>query len=164
MSGVTGGDDLAHLGRRLREAGDKDLMRELRKGLEAAMRPLGDLIAEGSPAYMPSGYEVTLMEALVSRTSTKTAGRTATVELVTYAQGKRGRRRQIRALNNPGRLRHPVYGRYRRIKRGWLIKNPWAAQNIRGGFFDDPVDANKENIREEARAAVRRVADKIVKE
>lgn len=164
MTEVTGGAELGRLGHRLREADRKDLMRELRKGMEAGVAPLGDLIVAGVPAYMPKDYELTLADALVSRTSTRTTGRSAAVELVMFGRGQRGKRRQIRTLNNPGVLRHPVFGRYRRVKAGYLVKGPWARQYIRAGFFDDPVDAHRDEIREEAREAMRRVAVKITKD
>jgi hypothetical protein len=164
MTEVTGRQELSLLGHRLREADRKDLMRELRRGLSEGMKPLGDLVLENIPPDMPKGYEATLAEAMQFKTAVNTSGQRATVEFKAWAKGKRGARRKVKTLNNPGLLRHPVYGRYRRVKKGYLIKNPWVDQHVKPGFFDDAADANKENLRHQAREAIRNVANKITKD
>ena len=162
MIHVTGDAELGRLGHRLRMATRDDLMRELRKGLTEGTKPLSAAIVEGIPAHMPKGYELTLADAMNFKTSIKTQGRSASVEHKSIAKGKRGKRREIRALER-GMLRHPVFGRYRRIKAGWLIKNPWVRQTVVRGFWSGPVHQNEDHIRREMRAAIHRVGQKITR-
>jgi len=165
MSGVTGDADLGRLGHRLRTAGRKDLIRELRRGAEQGVKPLSAAIIEGIPAHMPAGYEVTLAEAMHFTTSVRTTGRSAAVEHVSVGRGKRGKRgkrREIRALEK-GILRHPVHGRHRRVKAGYLIKNPWVRQTIVRGFWSTAVAQNEDDVRKEMRDAIRRVGQKITR-
>lgn len=164
MSGVSGGAQLRALGANLHEAGDKGLVRELRRGAEQGVKPLSQAIASGSPEYIPHGYEQTFAAALAFSTSVRTRGKSAAVEHVTKGKG-RVRPRQIRAINE-GWLRHPVFGRVRRLVRHWIHKattkvNPWVRQTIRRGFWDDPVEANEKHLKDEMQAVMRRVADKI---
>ena len=162
MSGVTGGAELGRLGHRLRTAGRKDLVSELRRGAERGTEPLSEAILAGIPRHMPAGYETTLAEAMHFKVSVRTTGRSAAVEHVSVGRGKRGKRREVRALEK-GVLRHPVFGRYRRIKAGWLIKNPWVRQTIVRGFWSTPVEQNKDHVREEMHDAIHRVGQKITR-
>lgn len=162
MSEVVGGAELGRLGHRLRTAGRKDLLRALRRGAEEGVKPLSAAILEGIPAHMPAGYEVTLADAMHFTTSVRTTGRSAAVEHVSIGRGKRGRRREIRALES-GRLKHPVFGRTRRVKAGYLIKNPWVRQTIVRGFWSTPVEQNKDHVRDEMHDAIHRIGQKITR-
>lgn len=133
--------------KRISDAGlGKDLARELK----AATRPLSDAIRIEAVAVAPSGYDPTLSASLRFPTAVNISRLVGLVTMRVYGDG-RSERRDIPALNR-GRLRHPVYGRYRRrkyatvqgrrvrIAGGQLIPNPWVAQRIRAGFIDRPVD------------------------
>jgi len=150
MSGVDGTDELALLGKRLRQAKDKTLTAELRKGLTKGMAPLSSLIKAASPNYMPAGYEQTFAASLQFRTSVRTTGRSAAVDLRAWADG-RTKRRRVRQLNK-GTLRHKSWG-----------KPPWHRQFIRVGFFSDPAAVAADDIRTEAQQAIHRVGQKITK-
>jgi len=150
MSGVDGHEELARLGQRLRQAGDKTLMRELRTGMAKGMAPLTALIRAAAPSYMPAGYESTFAASLRSRTSVRTTGRSAAVDLRLWADG-RTKRRRVRQMNK-GSLRHKTYG-----------KPPWRRQYIVAGFFSDPVDVQRDVVRDQAQQALHRVGQKITK-
>jgi hypothetical protein len=158
--GVTGYNELSALGFRLRQAKDVELTKELRKGLTDATKPLAKSIRERSPTYTPKGYEVTFATSLRFRTKIETGGASAAVDFVVTARGKT-QSRQIKEINR-GRLKHPVYGRSRYTRHGW-VKNPWAWQTVKPGFFDDPVRDSFDAVRAEIQQAMRRVAEKITR-
>ncbi|MBW8801111.1 MAG: hypothetical protein JF597_48470, partial [Streptomyces sp.] len=58
------------------------------------------------------------------RTALRTGSRTASLRLVTFADGKR-ERRDIRAIN-AGALRHPLFGH----------RKHWYTTRVRAGFFE----------------------------
>lgn len=149
-SGVSGHEQLASLGQRLREAGDKTLMRELRTSMVKGTAPLPNLVKATAADYMPAGYEMTFTHAIRTRTSVKTTGRTASVDLILWADG-RERRRRVRQLNR-GSIRHKTWG-----------KKPWHGQRIRRGFFTDPVILQERLIVDLAQQAMHDVAKKITK-
>lgn len=156
--GVSGYNELSALGHRLREAGDSGLMKELTKGLRDGIKPLSKTIRDWSPRYTPRDYEITFAKSLRFRTKVNTRGTTAAVDFVVTAMGK-ANPRKIKEIN-AGMLRHPVHGRYRRTRHG-RKKNPWVAQRIRAGFFDEPVEDDQDFIREQMHAAMARVTAKI---
>lgn len=149
-SGVGGHEELARLGQRLRGAGDKTLLRELRNSMVKGTAPLTSLLRAAAPNYMPDGYEQTFVHALRSRTSVKTTGRTAAVDLIVWADG-RSRRRRVRQMNR-GVIRHKTYGR-----------KPWHAQRIVAGFFSEPAAVQKDKVVDLARQAMHDVGQKITK-
>lgn len=157
---VTGYNELSRLGFRLREAGATGLTKELRKGLQEPLKPLAEQIRAGAPDHTPKGYEMTFARSLKFRTKVNLVGTTAGVDFSVTATGK-SQSRQIREINR-GRLKHPVYGRRRLTRHGW-INNPWAWQTVKPGFWDDPVRANFNAMRASMRAAMQRTADKITK-
>lgn len=94
---------------------------------------------------MPRGYEQVLARSLQFRMSLQTTY-WAAITLTTSAKGQ-SRGRKIRPMDK-GVLRHPVYGRYRRTKRG-RMPNPWVSQPIRPGFWSRPVREHKPRIQRE---------------
>lgn len=163
---VTGGADLLKVKNRLREIGDTGLGRQLSRGLVAASRPLAPDIRAEAVKVMPSGYEAVLSRSLRFRTAVRETRHTARVTYRVYGDG-RSERRDVPTLNK-GILRHPVYGRTRRLRhharhRATSMANPWVAQSIRPGFVDRPVDRLAPTIRREMDAVIKAVADKITR-
>lgn len=157
---VTGYNELSRLGFRLREAKATGLTKELRKALQAPLKPLADQIRAGAPDHTPRGYEVTFARSLKFHTKINTVGTTAGVDFSVTATGKTSPR-QIREINR-GRLKHPVYGRRRYTRKGW-INNPWVWQAVEPGFWDNPVRANFNAMRLAMREAIDRVGEQITR-
>ena len=157
---VTGYNELSRLGFRLREAKATTLTKELREGLRRPLKPLADQIRAGAPDHTPKGYEVTFARSLKFHTKINLVGTTAGVDFSVTATGK-SYSRQIREINR-GRLKHPVYGRRRLTRKGW-INNPWVWQAVEPGFWDNPVRANFNAMRASMREAMRAVAEQITK-
>ncbi len=157
---VTGYNELSRLGFRLREAKAVTLTKELREGLQDGLKPLAAQIRAEAPDHTPKGYEVTFVRSLRFHTKVDTRGATAGVDFSVTATGK-SYSRQIKEINR-GRLKHPVYGRKRLTRQGW-VNNPWVWQTVKPGFFDDPVRANFNAMRAAMREAINRVAEQITR-
>jgi hypothetical protein len=136
------------LARALKDAGEKDLARELRKGINDAAKPLAQQVqnVEHLKPYMPNRYA----EVLAGDLAVTISQRTGTIPGVTLRARGRRRYRHVARLNQ-GILTHPVFGD-RRV---------WRSQDIRPRFFDDPVAASGPQVRDQIAAAVRRVISKI---
>lgn len=162
---VLGGHQLAEMSRRLKQAGRKDLDRELDKALRGGAKAVQDAVARDSPLYMPDGYELVFRASLEFKTQLrKVNGNRVTIILT--ATG-RTRPREIRRLES-GVIRHPVFGRTRKVRRHWVyransIANPWVDQAIRPHFFTEPAKRSAPAVREELKQAMHRVAQKIEK-
>lgn len=124
---VSGASQLHVLAARIRAVGNQGLGRQFGEALKATAEPVQTAVREESDRVLPGsgGYRALFSESLRFRTQLRTGARTASLRLVTYADGK-AERRDIGALNS-GILRHPVFGRRRKA---------WAVTRIRAGFFD----------------------------
>lgn len=165
---VVGGDRFTLVARRLHGAADrKDLVRELRKGILDAVPALKDAVRADASAYLPDRYAAELVPSLRMTTATSVAGDQVTVRITTAAKGAKGNARQIGDLE-AGRVKHPVFGRSRRLRRHALHRatsqrNPWVTQAIRPRFVTEPMTQARGGVRREIEAAVDRVLDKITK-
>jgi hypothetical protein len=157
---VTGYNELSRLGFRLREAKAVGLTRELRQGLQRPLKSLAEQIRAGAPDHTPKGYEITFARSLKFHTKVNLVGTGAGVDFSVTATGK-SQSRQIREINR-GRLKHPVYGRRRLTRKGW-IANPWVWQAVEPGFWDNPVRANFNAMRASMREAMRQTAEQITR-
>jgi hypothetical protein len=143
---VTGADQLSQLARDLRAAGEKDLRRELLRGIQRAGKPLKAAARTAALTELPSrGGLAERVAGSRWAVKTRTAGRGVGVR-VTGAGDL-----DLRSLNR-GRLRHPLYG-----KRGH-----WFDQPVPPGWFDDAMQvAADEHVRDEILAAITAVRDKL---
>lgn len=153
---VLGAHQLEALARRLRHEGDQGLMRELRRALSKADKPLEADVKAGMPAYLPDRYAAILAKATKFRNNVRTVGRQVSVTMVVTAKGVT-QERQIKTIDNPGALRHPVFARGRRS--AWV----WAKQQVRPGVVSDKFDDHKARIRDDVLQAMENVAEKITK-
>jgi hypothetical protein len=134
--GVSGTNDLYRLAAALREAGERKLAARLDRGIHKAARVIEDRVHKDTDEYMPKGFERTFAAALTSkRTVSLVRGRSVTITFT--AKGKKDPRKLTDM--EQGRLRHPVYGRYRRLKNGRRMRNPWVTQRIKSGVISIPV-------------------------
>ena len=122
---ISGAEQLRKVAAQIQATGDKGLGREMGRALNKAIEPIKTAIAESAAESMPSGYRGVLTASLKHRRTQRTAARTASLKLTTFAPGKRERRDVVRL--NKGQLRHPVFGRRRK---------PWTTTSIRPGFYD----------------------------
>lgn len=142
------------IARELRQAADGELRKEMAKAITSASRRAITAVKDSVRGYMPNRYAQDLRADLRLRTVRQSAG----VRISAEADG-----RDVGAREK-GSLRHPIYGRYRvshRQKR--FIERPWANQAIRPGFFTEPIEDHKDDIRDEIARAIQAVADKIAR-
>lgn len=162
---INGAVQLRQVAAQIKAAGDKGLAREMARALTKAVGPLDKAIEAEAHKTMPSGYRDVLTASLRHRRSTRTAARTASVRLTTTGAGTREQRDLI-ALN-AGKLRHPVYGRSRRIKRGprtgTAQPNPWSVTTIRAGFYDRGIEKAADTTERELLTVLDDFADRLAK-
>jgi hypothetical protein len=162
---VTGGAQLRRVAAQIKATGDKGLGREMSAALTKALRPLDEAIAAEASKAMPSGYRPVLTASLRHRRSTRTAARSASVRLTTTGAGRR-EQRDLPALN-AGNLRHPVFGRSRRIKRGpragTAQPNPWSVTRVRPGFYDRGIENAADAAERELLVVLDDFADRLLK-
>lgn len=109
----TGAEQLAALGKALKEAGDKDLRRELLKASQRATRPVKQEVKKSAVDTLPRrgglGFWVARLKIV---TKTRVQGRNVGVQI----RGSRDKRSKASKVDlwaiNRGRVRHPVYGRW----------------------------------------------------
>lgn len=133
---ISGGAQLHKVAADIRATGDKGLGREMGRALVATTKPLQREIAAEADRVMPQrgGYQELLSRSLRHKTSQRTGGRTASIRLITYADGT-GERRDVESLE-AGTLRHPVFGRSRTVRGRGRVPNPWTVTKIKAGFHE----------------------------
>ena len=154
-SSVTGAADFAALSRRLKEAGETGLRRELYKAIDKSAQDLTKEIksTQHLKPYLPDPYAEVLAADLSVRIY-KRSGRDP--HLTVRAEG-RTKKRKLVQLDERGLLVHPVFGRGDR--RDWT----WRPQfrSVRPGFFSDPVERAAPAVRKQIEAAMRETARKL---
>lgn len=163
---IQGAEKFRQVAQRMRTEGRKDLSRQMADALGKTTIPVQQEIRRETEAAMPSegGYRALISASLAWRISRRLGGQRAQIILATYADGLK-ERRDIRALNR-GILRHPVYGRSRKIKvgvkAGTILPNPWAVTAVRGGFHERGTEQAIEHAQDEMRRVVAEFADRLV--
>jgi hypothetical protein len=154
---LAGAEEFARLARRLKDAGETGLRRELGNAINDAVKPFGATVSAAPylRSYMPDHYADVLAGDLSVR-ATKRASATAYGVAIRVAG--RLRNRQVERLN-AGILRHPVFERRGTERHDW----DWVdqADGMKPGFFTDATKAAAPEIRAEVLGAVRDVAQKI---
>lgn len=143
--GVSGTNDLYRLAAALRDAGQRELARRLDKGIHKSARVIEDKVHGSSAKFIPRGFEREFARSLTSKRSVSMV-RGRSISITFTAKGKKDDRKLTDM--EQGRLRHPVYGRYRRLKNGGRMRNPWVTQRIKPGLISVPVrEAQPEAVR-----------------
>ena len=164
---MDGADQFRELADRIRAEGGKDQSRAMGEALRKAAEPARLAITREAEQAMPEegGYRGEFMKSLRFRMSQRRAGRTAQVILRTYADGT-SERRDIRALER-GVLRHPVFGRSRRLRTGaragTALANPWAVTTIRGGFHERGTQNASRDTERELGKVLDQMAERMAK-
>lgn len=138
--------DLAALGKRLRDAGDRQLINELRRTIRAATEPTRDAIQQSALDTLPQSGGLNRWAAVKPTTAVNMTGKTSRVSVKAQVKGH-----DIAALN-AGTARHPVFGN----------RKVWKANSVTPGFFDKPVEATSEKLRGDVLAAIEAVATKAI--
>ena len=149
------------LARDCRQAGRKDLERELNAALNRSVKPIAKAVHAEAERVMPSsgGYQAVLSKSL--RVRARKAARAGRLTLVVEAKGK-AEDRDVKRLDK-GELRHPnPPGRSRRVK-GRRVPNDWSTTRIRSGFASRPFEQSADEVRDELADAVGRVAEKLAR-
>lgn len=141
---VEGADEFQRLARQLRDAGEKDLRRELFRGIERAVKPLKEAAKDSARQRLPRGGGLADKVAAAKFSTKKRTGKDPGIRLT--AKGPI----DVEALDR-GRLRHPVFGN-RRV---------WVNQTVPAGWFTEPVEAGAPEVRVELLKALDDVKRKI---
>lgn len=142
---ITGTDDLARVARALKDAGDKDLRRELLRGINRALKPAKQAVKDAARSQLPQrgGLAAEVAASRIS-SSTRTSGRSPGVRVTGKKSG-----RDLRSIDR-GRLRHPTFGRA-----------PWVNQAVKPGFFSETLTEQAPRVRREVVDVLEDVAQKI---
>lgn len=136
--GVKGRLDLYKLAAAFKKAGRRDLGKALDKGIRSAAKVIEKEVTprRSTDMFMPKHFEQVFNRSLKAKHEVRML-RGRSVSITFYATGKQ----ELRKLDDfeKGRLRRPVYGRYRRLKSGGRMRNPWVAQVIKPGIISVPA-------------------------
>lgn len=145
MIEIQGVDQLVHLSKALKAAGDKELQRELSKGISQAMKPLTAAVRQSALRTLPSrGGLAQKVAKSQMRVNRRAGSKIAHVRLVAKSSYHLG---QL----NRGINHHPVFG----------DRDAWVTQRVTPGWWTKPTEAAGPNVRREVIAAMDRVARKI---
>ena len=122
---------IEQVGRKLKATGNKELKKELQRGITAATKPLRQKLKAAAKADLPQrGGLAALVGGASFTASIRTSGREVGVRII-------GRRKGYSlAQIDEGVIRHPVFGR-----------DVWVEQRIKGGWFTKTAEADAPQIR-----------------
>lgn len=146
---VRGADDLARVGRLVKESGDKGLRRELYRSLNSAVKPLGAEVKRRLPEYVPDAYAAQLAPRLRVSGRRRMGQRNPALYLVGTAKGRRSPR-FVGPLDK-GILRHPLFEN----------RDHWFSNRVRPGFWVEPLTEGADKVRRELVEALDRIARKV---
>lgn len=152
---VVGVEQLAQVARDLKAAGDRDLRRELFRGIQRSAKPLKAEAKSAALDELPKsgGLSVEIANSRWS-VNTRLGVRNPSIRIVGRGRiNESGREHDLNALDR-GRLRHPTWGR-----RG---PNDWKNQSVKVHWFSDRMEnAADTEVRANILEAVDKVADKL---
>jgi hypothetical protein len=140
---VRGADQLARLSKQLKEAGNKDLQRELSRAIAQALKPLKADLQESARTTLPRRGG---LGERIARSKFRTRRNRQGLRLQAVSQDS------IRKIDR-GFVRHPVFGN----------REVWRGQRVAMGWWSKPVEAAAPKVRRELEQAMDRVAKKIVR-
>jgi hypothetical protein len=132
------------------QGAEKHYRRELFRGLNRAAKPLRRAVQESIPDYMPEagGYAALLQASHAPRTQIKTGGRDPAIRIISRTKG--GVKRSVKKLE-AGQLAHPLFA----------DREHWFTQDIRPGFFTEPMEGQADEVRDEMIESIEQVHDAI---
>ena len=141
MIEVRGAEQLKVLAKRLKDAGDKELKKELSQGIRQAMEPVKSAVRQSALDTLPQRGGLARR---VAKTQLRTARSARGIRLVGKSSDS------IRRMN-AGTVRHPVFGN----------RDVWVDQKIPSGWWDRPTQASAARVRLELLKTMDRIAKKI---
>lgn len=131
-----GADDLDRIAAALREAGDRDLQKQVSAALRTEAKPLGQEVIRQGADEMPrrGGFADRVRGQSRVGVSNSLRGRTASVQVLLKNKGA-----DLRSLDR-GILRHPVFGN----------RGAWVAQSVPGQTFSRAFEAQVDKARDAA--------------
>lgn len=147
---VRGAEQLAALAKRLKDAGDKQLKRELMAAITKSTEPLRKVALPASARHtLPrKGGLNELVARSQFRQQRRMSGRTAGLRIVAKNPNL-----QLEKLDQ-GQVRHPVFARKGRPR-------VWVVQPVAAGWFTKPTEAAAPLIRAEVSQAMTTTAARI---
>lgn len=149
---VIGVDQLQRLARDLKAAGNKELSRELRRGIQRAAKPLKAGAKEAALEELPkSGGLAERVASSKFSTTTRLGTRNPSIRIVGRGnEGATGSQLDLNSLDR-GRIRHLVYGH-----------RPWQSQVIQPLWFSHRMETIADTtVRADIMKAIETVADKL---
>jgi hypothetical protein len=143
---VSGAADLRALSRDLKQAGRKDLRRELFAGLNRATKPLRAEAKANALATLPATGG--LNRRVAAANITVRGGGSARVTIVARPSARGGQFNPAEV--DAGIVRHPTYDHA-----------PTVSQHVRAGWFTKPMQAGADEVRHELVAGIEVVARKL---
>jgi hypothetical protein len=146
---IRGAEALGVLTRRLKEAGDKELQKELRVAIKNALDPLRRKLPVSAREVLPRrgglGDKVAKSKFSISRKNTSRESGLRLIAKNEYTLGKM----------DEGELRHPIRQRKRNARPVWV------KQRITPGWASIPFDEEAAPARAEIERAMQRVIDRL---
>lgn len=148
-----GANDLAKLSKALKQLKDKDLKRELTRGITAAVKPLKAAVRVHALAKLPKGGGLNARVAKTRLAHRTRTGRNAGVRIEAKPS--------FQTLRDPlradkGRIKHPVFG-------AAASRSAWVLQDVTPGWFTQPLKDGSRVAREELEIAMEDLAEKVLK-
>lgn len=139
-----GADQLDRLAKRLKATGDRELRKELLRGIREGTKGTKPDITRSLSTRLPrrGGLAARMATSRIS-TRTKLSGKSVSVRLEARAP------HDIKGMN-AGRLRHKVFGR-----------EQWVEQQVPPGVFTDPIERDAPEIRRNVERVMSDVASRI---
>ena len=146
-----GVDSMERLGKDLREAGAKDLRKELLKAGQQLTKPVKENIKEHALTDLPKrgNLNVWTSKRLKTTTQVRLAGKNVGVRFKTKHPGTKGLS-DLPSIND-GDVRHPLFGN----------TNRWYTTHVHPGFVTRAVDEMAPEIRKAFLGAVDEIAAKL---
>lgn len=149
---VRGAEKFEKVAKALKQAGDKELRKELYAGINRAAKPMTKNVKDSTPKYLPRRYALELSKTVKISVRRRGAGRNPAVYLVAKAKTSTGKDRDLASLNR-GRLRHPLFGN----------RKHWYDQRVRPDWWTDPLLESAPQARKEIVKAIDGVARKLAR-
>lgn len=127
---IEGADEFQRVARQLRDVADKELRRDLYRGIERAVKPLKERAKDSARRRLPRSGGLAEKVAKSKFKTRKSAGRDPGIRL--EASGTI----DVAALDR-GQLRHPVFG-HRAV---------WVEQKVEAGWFSDAMESGADEVR-----------------
>jgi hypothetical protein len=139
-----GAEQLADIGKMLRQAGNKDLRRVFYRALQRSAKPLVADARENARDILPKrgGLNERVAKSKF-RTKVRAGGRNPGVRITATGLDAR--------LDTKGRLRHPTFGN----------RDLWYEQKVKSGWFTDAMERGAPHVRREMLAAMDDIAKKL---